>query len=140
MPVPAPWFGALQYVDMSNVRLPGRRSSLGSKLGAVSGKFYSKLKGEPGRNKRIFRGLRSGVSGFLKPVMGTLRVLFLEVSGFIFICFTVIIVSAFFREYRKYATHQVGEERVILAGVIGAMFFYFGLSSFWRARRKRSRI
>jgi type VI protein secretion system component VasK len=73
-------------------------------------------------------------------VAGTLRVLFLEVSGFVFISFTVIIVSAFFREYRKYELHQVGLERVLLAGVIGAMFLYFGLSSFWRARRKRSRI
>ena len=72
--------------------------------------------------------------------MGTLRVLFLEVSGFIFLCFTVFIVSAFVREYRKYTMHQVGPERVVLAGAIGAMFLYFGLSSFWRARRKRSRI
>lgn len=127
-------------INMGDARLPGRRSSLGSKLGAVSGKFYTKLKGEPGRNQRIYRGLRTGVSGFLKPVMGTLRVLFLEVSGLIFICFTVTIVGAFFREYRKYAMHQVGVERVILAGAIGAMFLYFGLSSFWRARRKRSRI
>jgi hypothetical protein len=72
--------------------------------------------------------------------MSTLHVLFLEVSGLIFICFSVMIVSAFFREYRKYATHQVGLERVVLAGAIGSMFLYFGLSSFWRARRKRSGV
>jgi hypothetical protein len=36
--------------------------------------------------------------------------------------------------------HQVGVHRVILAGAVGTMFLYFGLSSFWRARRKRSRV
>jgi type VI protein secretion system component VasK len=98
------------------------------------------LKGKPGRNQRIFRGLRSGTAAFLGSVLGAFRVLFLEVSGFIFLCFTVIIVGAFFREYRKYAMHQVGLERVILAGAVGTMFLYFGVSSFWRARRKRSGI
>jgi hypothetical protein len=74
----------------------------------------------------------------MASALKTLRVLFLEVSGFVFISFTVIVVSAFLREYRKYAMHQAGLERVVLAGVVSAMFFYFGLSSFWRARRKRS--
>ena len=85
----------------------------------------------------VFAGFRSGRTAFLGTVMGTLHVLFLEVSGLIFICFSVTVVSAFFREYRKYALHQVGLERVVLAGAIGSMFLYFGLNSFWRARRKR---
>jgi hypothetical protein len=109
-------------------------------LGAGAGKTLYLLKGKPGRNKRFLRGFQSGAAAFMGTVGATLRVLFLEVSGFIFISFTVIIVSAFLREYRKYATHQVGLDRVVLAGAIGAMFLYFGLSSFWRARRKRSRI
>jgi len=125
---------------MSDVRLPGRSSSWGSMLGAGAGKTLYLLKGKPGRNKRFLRGFQSGAAAFMGTVGATLRVLFLEVSGFIFISFTVIIVSAFLREYRKYATHQVGLDRVVLAGAIGAMFLYFGLSSFWRARRKRSRI
>lgn len=122
---------------MSDTRLPARRSSLGSILGAGAGTAFRQLRGSPGRNKRIFSGLRSGATAFFSSVLGTLRVLFLEVSGFIFFCFTVLIVSAFLREYRKYAMHQAGLERVILAGAIGAMFLYFGVSSFWRARRKR---
>jgi hypothetical protein len=125
---------------MSDTRLRARRSSLGSILGAGAGSAFRQLRGSPGRNKRIFSGLRSGATVFFGSVLGTLRVLFLEVSGFIFLCFTVLIVSAFLREYRKYALHQAGLERVILAGAIGAMFLYFGVNSFWRARRKRSRV
>jgi hypothetical protein len=124
---------------MGDARITGRSSSMGSISGAWAGRAFRQLKGKPGRNKRLLRGFQSGAAAFLGSVMGTLRVLFLEVSGFIFICFTVIIVSAFLREYRKYTMHQAGVERVVLAGVVSAMFFYFGLSSFWRARRKRSR-
>jgi len=122
---------------------PGRQrqqSSLGATLGSGAGTAYGKLRGEPGRNKRYVRGFRSGASVFFQSAKGTLRVLFLELSGVMFLCFTVIIVSAFIREYRKFATHQVGLERVLLAGAISAIFFYFGLSSFWRARRKKSRV
>ena len=125
---------------MSDARSRRGQFSLGGTLGAGAGTAFRLLRGKPGRNQRMFRGGRSGVTGFLKPVLGTLRVLFLEVSGFIFLCFSVIIVSAFIREYREYSMHQIGLERVVLAGAVGTMFLYFGVSSFWRARRKRSGV
>jgi hypothetical protein len=125
---------------MSDAQSPRKQLSIGGSLGAGAGSFFRVLRGKPGRNAKIFRGVRSGVSGFMKPAMAALRVLFLEVSGFIFLCFSVAIVSAFLREYRKYQIHQTSLERVVLAGAISTMFFYFGVSSFWRARRKRSRI
>ncbi|PSH03115.1 MAG: hypothetical protein CXZ00_13885 [Acidobacteria bacterium] len=97
-----------------------------------------KLRGTGGRNTRILGALWSGVMALLRSVLASVRVLFLQVSGFIFICFSIIFVSAFVHEFRKYVEHQVGMPRVVVAGAIGAMFFYFGMSSFWRARRKRS--
>lgn len=114
-------------------------SGWGATLGRGAGKLFRFAKGEPGRNRRVFRGLRSGASAFLSVLSNTLRVLFLEVSGFIFLLFTVMIVSAFFREYHKYQAHQANLGHVVLAGAVGAMFFYFGVSSLWRARRGRSR-
>jgi uncharacterized protein YqgC (DUF456 family) len=109
-------------------------------LGFGAGTAFRKLRGEPGRNSRIFHGLRSGGAVFLKSVLGTLHVLFLEVSGLIFLTFTLALVGEFVREYKKYSMHQVGVHRVVLAGAVGIMFLYFGLSSFWRANRKRSRV
>jgi len=111
---------------MSDARFLGGRPSLGSKLGSVAGSACRKLRGAPGRNQRVLRGLRSGAAAFLGTAMGALRVLCLEVSGLLFLCFTAIIVSAFLREYRKYEMHQAGLERVVLAGVIGTLFLYFG--------------
>jgi hypothetical protein len=109
-------------------------------LGFGAGTAFRKLRGESGRNRRIFSGLRSGATAFFSSVRAVLHVLFLEVSGLIFLIFSVAIVGEFIREYRKYAVHQVGLHRVILAGAVGTMFMYFGLSSFWRARRRRSRV
>jgi hypothetical protein len=125
---------------MGEARSPRGQFSLGGALGTGAGTAFRLLRGRPGRNQKLLGGVRAGVNGFVKPLMSVLRVLFLEVSGFIFLCFAVTIVSAFFREYKKYAIHQVGLDRLVLAGAIGSMFLYFGVSSFWRARRKRSRI
>ncbi len=134
---------AFRKLRAEPAREPARQaqqSTMGTALGSGAATAYGKLLGEPGRNKRVFHGFRSGLSVFWQSAKHTLRILFLELSGVMFLAFTFIIVSGFVREYRKYAAHQVGLERVVLAGVIGAMFFYFGLSSFWRARRKRSRV
>ena len=43
------------------------------------------LRGKPGRNKKLLGGVQAGVGGFLKPVMAALRVLFLELSGVMFL-------------------------------------------------------
>jgi hypothetical protein len=113
--------------------------SLGGTLGAGAGTAFRLLRGKPGRNKKLLGGVRAGVSGFAKPLMSVLRVLFLEVSGVIFLFISLAVIGRSCGEYRKYTMHQVGWERVAVAGALGAMFLYFGVSSFWRARRKRSR-
>jgi ABC-type Fe3+-siderophore transport system permease subunit len=122
---------------MSDARKAG--TGWGALLGTVAGKLFRRLRGEPGRNRRYFRGVYSGASAFLSALASTLRVLFLQVSGLIFLLFTITIVSAFFREYHKYELHQASLERVVMVGVAGAMFLYFAVSSFWRARRRSTR-
>jgi hypothetical protein len=117
------------------------QSSLGATLGAGAGTAWRKLRGRPGRNQTWLRGVRAGVSGFAGPLKHVLQVLFLELSGVVFLFFAVgiIISPAFVREYRQYRLHEVGPERLALAAGIALMFLYFGVSSFWRARRRRSK-
>lgn len=114
--------------------------SLGGTLGAGAGTAFRMLRGKPGRNKKLFGGVQAGVSGFMKPVMAAMRVLFLELSGVMFLFFTLSVSVAFLREYKKYQMHEVGWHHLALAGAVGAMFLYFGVSSFWQARRKRSKM
>ena len=63
--------------------------------------------------------------------------LWLEVTGFTFFVLAVIGGIAGFREYAKYqAGLAEGPGRVILAVCFTATFAWFGLSSFWRVRKK----
>src|SRR6266511_366572 len=82
--------------------------SLGGALGAGAGRGYRILRGTPGRNKRLLRAVQSGVSGFAGPLRKVLHVLFLEVSGLIFLFISLGVISAFLREYKKYAMQEVG--------------------------------
>lgn len=61
--------------------------------------------------------------------------LWLEVTGFIFLCFAIIGSFAFLREYRAWKLSGVGQNRMATTLVFTAVFAWFGLSSFWRARR-----
>ncbi|MDR3762563.1 MAG: hypothetical protein P4M01_00555 [Acidobacteriota bacterium] len=121
---------------MSNTQM---EMGWGGKLGRGAGKLFRFAKGKPGRNSRYFHGVVSGAGAFFSALSTALRVLFLELSGLLFLLFSISIVVAFFREYHQYEQHHGSLERVVLAGAVGAMFLYFGVSSFWRARRRRSR-
>jgi hypothetical protein len=125
---------------MSEERISRGQFSWGGALGARAGTAYRLLRGRPGRNKRLLAGAKAGAASFGKPLMRVLRVLFLEASGVIFLVISLSVTGAFIREYKKYELHQVGWERMALAGVLGVMFFYFGVTSFWRAHRKRSKV
>jgi len=81
----------------------------------------------------VLSGLRT--SGY--HIGRILHHLWLEVTGFTFLVLAVIGGAAGFREYSKYQAGQVaGPGRVILAVCFTASFVWFGLSSFWRVKRK----
>ena len=67
-----------------------------------------------------------------------LHELWLEVTGFTFLAIAGIGALAGFREYAKYQSgHSAGPGRLILALCFSASFAWFGVSSFWRVRRKK---
>ncbi len=70
-------------------------------------------------------------------VGSVLHLLWLQVTGFIFLGIGVIAGFAFHREYAQYQQGLIGPGRAILAGFVTLMFVWFGLTSFWRAARKR---
>jgi hypothetical protein len=84
-------------------------------------------------------------SAVLKGMMATARSfghvlhqLWLEVTGFIFLVMAGIGATAGFREHAKLQAGQVnGRGRLILAICFTLSFAWFGLSSFWRVRRRR---
>jgi hypothetical protein len=66
-----------------------------------------------------------------------MHLLWLEVTGFVFLAIGVIAGLGIFREYHRYQAGEVGVSRVIVAVVVTVMFGWFGVSSFWRVRKKR---
>ena len=62
--------------------------------------------------------------------------LWLEVTGFVFLALAGIGALAFFREYWKYRAGHASSGRVLLAVCFAALFGWFGVTSFWRVRRK----
>lgn len=66
-----------------------------------------------------------------------LKQLWLEVTGFTFLVLAGIGAIAGFNEYAKYHSGQsAGPGRLIVAVCFTASFTWFGLSSFWRVKRK----
>jgi hypothetical protein len=66
-----------------------------------------------------------------------LHQLWLEVTGFTFLALAGVGAMAGIREYGKYQSgHATGPARLLLAVCFTVSFTWFGLSSFWRVKRK----
>jgi hypothetical protein len=82
------------------------------------------------------RGVARGLSGFFKPFRSVGGKIWLEVTG-VFFLLPVLVFSPVL--WRTRASWQQGpDHRTILsAAVIIVIFLYLGVSSFWRAGRRR---
>jgi hypothetical protein len=66
-----------------------------------------------------------------------LHQLWLEVTGFTFLAMAGVGAMAGIREYGKYQSgHATGPGRLLLAVCFTVSFTWFGLSSFWRVKRR----
>jgi hypothetical protein len=92
----------------------------------------------PGQRSKMGKGLMAGGSAFLRASAKAAHLLWLEVTGFFFLCFAVIGSFATIREYRAYTAGKPVGGKVVMGICFTLMFLYFGLSSFFRARGRRS--
>lgn len=91
---------------------------------------------QAGRSRTVAAVVRAGQTT-ARSFGRVLHQLWLEVTGFVFLALAGIGGVALGREYVKYQAGRVGPGRVALALCFCLTFAYFGLSSFWRLRRKR---
>jgi len=108
--------------------------STGRKLGIAARVAGKQIKGS-----RTFSAVLSGVRATVGHFMAVLRQLWHEITGFIFLVFAVFGGSASVKEYLAYHRGAVGPNRMAVAAGFALVFGWFGVSSFWRARRPRKR-
>jgi len=104
------------------------------KLGAVA-----RVAGQQaGRNRRlsaVMNGVRTTARSFGRAA----HQLWLEVTGVVFLVMALSFAGASVKEYGKYHAGQASLGRVAVAICFTVTFAWFGLSSFWRVRRKGQR-
>jgi hypothetical protein len=91
-------------------------------------------------------GRNRTVSAFAKAARATARSfgnvlhqLWLEMVGVLFLVMALSFGSASVKEFGKYQAGQVGAGRVAVTICFAVTFAWFGVSSFWRVRKKKQR-
>jgi hypothetical protein len=85
---------------------------------------------------RLVRACYQAGSATLRSVKHVLHVLWLEVTGLLFLVFALVGAGAAIREYHHHAAGTAGSGKMMLASFFAVLFTYFGVSSFWRSRRR----
>ena len=87
-------------------------------------------------SSRIVRAGWAAAEVTVRSFARVAHLLWLEITGLFFIIFAAVGAVAFNREYHKYVAGKVGPGRAVASLAFALVFAWFGLSSFWRARRK----
>ncbi len=78
--------------------------------------------------KRFFQSV---IPGVIRP----LHILWNEIIGFIFISLGVVGLSRTYSFYRDSAHSEEEGMKMLFSGSFAVIMLYFGISSFWRARK-----
>ncbi len=90
----------------------------------------------PKARNKVLKAAGLGLSATAKSVKKTTHTLWLEVTGFFFLVFATVCGGAGWREYQLHLAGKAELNRVYIAGVLTLLFAWFGITSFWRSRRR----
>jgi hypothetical protein len=89
------------------------------------------------QRSRRGRAVLAGTRAIARSFGRVLHQLWLEVTGFTFLAIAGIGALAGLREYGKYQSgHAAGPGRLVLAVCFTVSFIWFGVSSFWRVKKR----
>jgi hypothetical protein len=97
----------------------------------------ARVAGQQVKRTRTFGAVLSGARATLGHFTAVLRQLWLEVTGFIFLAFAGVGAVAMVREYAAYHAGKSAPSKVAAAAAFTVMFGWFGVSSFFRARKRK---
>src|SRR5690349_12544502 len=93
---------------------------------------------QAGRNRTV-SALAKAARATARSFGNVLHQLWLEMVGVIFLVMALSFTSASVKEFGKYQAGQVGAGRVAVTICFAVTFAWFGVSSFWRVRKKKQR-
>lgn len=100
--------------------------------------IFAQVAGQLARRSQTLRAVVNAGRATALSFGKVLHQLWLEVTGFVFLAMAGIGGVALSREYVKYQAGKTGPARLVIAVCFCLTFGYFGLSSFWRVRRRKS--
>jgi hypothetical protein len=109
--------------------------STSRKLG-IAAKVAGRVISQHARGSRTFGAVGKAARATASHFGRVLGQLWLEVTGFVFLALAGIGVIAFFREYSKYQAGHANSTRAVLSVCFTGLFAWFGVSSFWRVRKR----
>ena len=121
---------ALQAVKIETV---GKVSAL-RKFGAIA----QVARDQAGRS-RTLSAVLSGARATLRSFGRAIHQLWLEVTGTVFLSMALFGAVAFVREYMKYEAGHATSGRLAIAVCFTLTFAWFGVTSFWKVRRRSQR-
>jgi hypothetical protein len=98
--------------------------------------ILARIAAKQASHTRMFGAVMQGARTAASHLGRVLHQLWLEVTGFVFLFIAILGGNTFFREYTKYRAGHASVGRLILAVCFTFVFAWFGISSFWRVRKK----
>ncbi len=89
------------------------------------------------QRSRTVRAAKGAIATTARAMGRVLHQLWLEVTGVVFLIMALSLGGGAVKEYGKYRAGQTSAERVAIAVGFTLIFAWFGISSFWRVRKKR---
>lgn len=100
------------------------------------GRAFLRVAGRKTGQSRWVRALYKGASVTLQSTTRLLHILWLEVTGLFFLALAFVGAAAAVREYHRHLAGNGSQAKMLLAVGFAVLFTYFGVSSFWRSKRR----
>lgn len=98
--------------------------------------IIARVAGQQVKRSRTFRAAQNAARATGRAFGKVLHQLWLEVTGLVFLIMSLSGAAGVAHEYAKYQQGKEGFGRVAIAICFTVTFAWFGVSSFWRVRRK----
>ncbi len=102
----------------------------------TQGRALLRVAGRKSGENRLVRSLYRAGTVTVRNFSRVLHILWLEVTGLFFLALAFVGAAAAVREHHRHIAGNGSTGKMLLAAAFALLFAYFGVSSFWRSRKK----